>query len=828
MSTSGAEVLGPFITNRFGDRYLYEVNRSAFDQVGSAAVYQKYFGEDLFQSNRLFVVVGTDSGLLLRYIQKQPLPEGTRYLFVELPAVIEALRAEGKLQDLPERIRVVSLQEAWTQAEDFQLQNYLFLGGIELRDSIAAMDANLPEYRVLYTHLGEQLQAIEWSTRSSLGSRDFILRQLENLAENRIPAIHLKDRFAGKTAVILGGGPSLDEILPWVRANKDRVAILAVSRISRRLLEFGLAPHLVFSVDPHDVSFDVSREMLHFWDRALFVHSHHVSPKLLGQWRGPSVYAGNRFPWPTPNNPINLSGTGPTVTNMALSVAVEMGFSQVVLAGVDLCYSQSGMTHASGSFESAVGPKLDNVLTVETNGGWRAETGPDYFKAIEVLNYQAGQAEKRGCRVINPARGAAKISNIRHLQLSEIQLDPLESPMWPQVLEFLPEDGKQQRLTHYCLVRVELERVQGQLEKIRELAGEALYCNKGLFGKHGGRADFKFKVRMDKIEANLDKNFTDLIPLVKKFEIRRFLKVIRLDEEKAWSDKDIEKAAEVYYEAYQVSAERLMEFVGEALARLEAREKEETAGFPLEPMSALWRRDGQPGRLHVWRDRSPDSETIIATQRELVAALDDEFNAMMTTTETVQAKRVRHQRSLSPLRSKALRLFKSRDRAGLEQMACALDLHVDQERAPLLKALVEGYIAELGGDYPAALEHYQALVGETFDLLTEDALRRIAFIGIEIQQVEFSQLALECLANAMFVYKPQYADLLRLLGQHQAAADLYVDYLEKAPSDFGVLLKLGQLYHSMGAGDAARQVFRMVLEQDPENDAARELLYGIA
>jgi hypothetical protein len=275
---------------------LYEVNRSAFDQVGSAAVYQKYFGEDLFQSNRLFVVVGTDSGLLLRYIQKQPLPEGTRYLFVELPAVIEALRAEGKLQDLPERIRVVSLQEAWTQAEDFQLQNYLFLGGIELRDSIAAMDANLPEYRVLYTHLGEQLQAIEWSTRSSLGSRDFILRQLENLAENRIPAIHLKDRFAGKTAVILGGGPSLDEILPWVRANKDRVAILAVSRISRRLLEFGLAPHLVFSVDPHDVSFDVSREMLHFWDRALFVHSHHVSPKLLGQWRGPSVYAGNRFP----------------------------------------------------------------------------------------------------------------------------------------------------------------------------------------------------------------------------------------------------------------------------------------------------------------------------------------------------------------------------------------------------------------------------------------------------------------------------------------------------------------------------------------------------
>ncbi len=820
--------LGQFIQNRFGDRYLYEVNRSAFDRIGSAAVYKKYLDEGLFLPERLFILVGTDSGMLLSHLTKSKLPDGSRYILVELPQVLEVIRSTGMLEDLPDKIRVVTLDQLWEQAKVFQLQNYLFLGAVELLDSIAAMDANVPEYRELSDHLREQLQAIEWSTRSSLGSRDFVLRQLENLAENRIPAIHLKGHFAGKTAVILGGGPSLDEILPWVLEHKDRVAILAVSRISRRLLEFGLAPHLVFSVDPHDVSFDVSREMLHFWDRALFVHSHHVSPKLLGQWRGRSVYAGDRFPWPTPSNPTNLSGAGPTVTNTALSVAVEMGFSQVVLAGVDLCYSQSGMTHASGSFESAVGPKLDNVLTVETNGGWRAETGPDYFKAIEVLNYQAGFAEKRGCCVINPSRGAARMANIQHLQLSEILIDPLESPMWPKVLEFLPEDGKDQRLAHYHLVVAELESVKQQLKKIKELAGEALYCNKGLFGKHGGKADFKFKGRMDKIEADLNKNFSELIPLVKKFEIRSFLKVIRLDEQKAWSDKEIEKTAEVYYEAYQASAERLLDLVGEALTRLEAREREEVADFPLEQMSALWRRDGQPGRLQVWRDRAPDSERIIAQQRELVSALDDEFQVMMTTSETVQAKRARHQRSLSPLRGKALRLFKSKDRAGLEQLAGALDLHVDQERAPFLKALVEGYIAELQGDYPEALEHYQALVGETFDPLTEDALRRIAFVGIEIQQVEFSQLALDCLANAMFVYKPQYADLLRLLGQHQAAADLYVDYLEKVPSDFGVLLKLGQLYQSMGAGDAARQVFQMVLEQDPENGAARELLAGVA
>jgi TolA-binding protein len=44
------------------------------------------------------------------------------------------------------------------------------------------------------------------------------------------------------------------------------------------------------------------------------------------------------------------------------------------------------------------------------------------------------------------------------------------------------------------------------------------------------------------------------------------------------------------------------------------------------------------------------------------------------------------------------------------------------------------------------------------------------------------------------------------------------------PSDLSVLLKLGQLYRTMGAEDAARQVFQIVLGQDPVNDAAAKLI----
>ncbi len=822
MSTSGVEGLGPFITNRFGDRYLYEVNRSAFDQVGSAAVYQKYFGEDLFQSNRLFVVVGTDSGLLLRHIQKQPLPDGTRYLFVELPAVIEALLAEGDLQDLPERIRVVSLEEAWTQAEDFQLQNYLFLGAVFLRESLAAMDSYLPDYRELSNYLSEQLQAIEWAVRGGLGCKDFILRQFENLGENRIPAIHLKDRYCGKTAVILGGGPSLDELLPWVRDHQDELAVFAVSRVSRRLLEFGLTPHLIFSVDPHDVSFDVSKEMLKFWDKSLFVHSYHVSPKLLGQWRGRSAYVGARYPWRTKANPENLDTPGPTVTNTALSLAVQMGFSQVVLAGVDLCFNKEGMTHASGSNESAAGPKLDNVLTVETNGGWRAETGPDYFKAMEILDQQAALARDAGCRIINPAAGAAKMEHIEFLPVENLEYEPLDRPMLPGVFDFLPEEDVETRTAHYQSVLQELECVQNDLEKIKDLAGEALYCNKGLFGRSGKKANFKYKLRMDKIEKRLNQEFSELIPLVKKFGIEDFIQVTRLDNEKEWSDEEIEKTADTYYSAYKNSASRLLNAVKSSIDRISIRRAEETSLNDFSSLCEQWLNDGQPGRFYVWRDRYPDlqDEELDSSAETLKTQFDKEMHVV----ETVQAKRARQMRSLGPLRGKAVRLYKRGDKDGLARISDALSKHENQEEAASLRSLVQGYLAEINDNHDLALECYQELIGESFNALTEDALRRIASISLQSGQLEYAKLALECLAGAIFVYKPQYADFLRLLGQNQAAADLYVDYLERVPSDLGVLIKLGRLYHSMGVSDVARQVFQMALEQDPENYAIEELI----
>jgi len=65
METAGHS-LGSFLTNDFGDRYLYAVNRNAFNRIGSDALYRTHFGERLSAEYQFTIIIGTDSGMLVR------------------------------------------------------------------------------------------------------------------------------------------------------------------------------------------------------------------------------------------------------------------------------------------------------------------------------------------------------------------------------------------------------------------------------------------------------------------------------------------------------------------------------------------------------------------------------------------------------------------------------------------------------------------------------------------------------------------------------------------------------------------------------------------
>ncbi len=823
-----------FYVNAFGDRYLHEVNRGSFNQLGAAAVFRKHFGDKLKAKDTLTIIVGTDSGALVRHINDQGVPEGSRFLFVELDELLPTIHEELADLALDEGITIVG-QHAFTEPfKAIRFTDYANIGRIDLLESIGALDAYLGEYRTAIADIRQQLNAILWAHNSQLSNPSFIRCQLHNLLEEHVPASMLCDSFRGQTAVLLGGGPSLDEVLPWVTEHQHDLCIVAVSRITRRLRETGVTPHIVVSIDPNDVSFDVSKELLTLDPRTLFAHANHVHSGLLTQWRGRSVYLDRRFPWDSDQADDNIKSVGPTVTNTAFGLIRAMGFERVIFGGIDLCHSSDGYSHAKGSNEYDAGPRFaGNEIRVPTNSGRSAETPPDFYTAIRSFGGQIAPAVEQGMIVLNPAANAAAIDGVTFAPLDTIELDTLQTDPFETLHARLPADTAALRRGNIAVMQRELARVNGRLRKVDQLAREALDCNDGLFGRNGKRADFKYKKRMDKIERQLDNKLKDVSQIVRMFSARAFLSMPPSDRE--WSDDEIEQAGKTYYTAYRENTRLLLDLVERAQTRLKSAIEEESDDPDFDRLLQQWDSDKVPGRAQAWRHRHP---TVAARLPDDVVARFDQcdraFEQLLQARDTDHARKARQDVSLAPVAGRLQLLFKQKKQAELSDVITLLQGLSGTEAAQLAQ-LGLGYLGELQGDEGAAFDHYAELIELVREDLNteaqhssnrrlEDALGRMAVIALSQQQHEQALLIMETLAGLAPAHQPQYAELLRLTGDTDAAIDIYTNYLNSAPGDLVSMLRLGRLYQSIGAKEAAKTAFDYVLQQEPDNTTAKSLL----
>ncbi|MGX2952903.1 motility associated factor glycosyltransferase family protein [Shewanella sp. JL219SE-S6] len=372
MQSTPSAMLNTFAVSRFNETYLPAINRQMFEQFDSASQYRNKFAKQLTAEDTLYIFTGMDSGLLANYILSMELPAGSRFIFVELPEVLSLLNI-----DLPDSLKC----KLWITSEA-ELPEILKQAGNDIciakgqyrhYHSMAAAAETLPEYILLKSAIAQALDHERFNQGVNYNQKEFVQRQLENVCDNHSPVEILRGHFEGETAIIVAGGPSMDLQLDWLKANQQRMTIFAVSRIAAKLINHGIKPDIVVTVDPQAFSFDVSREMMQYPEDFLLVHSYHAHPWIVGQWAGENLYLGDRFPWQTHHS--NIITKGPTVTNSSLLLAIEMGFSQILFTGMDLCYSRHGVSHASGTQEAKLGPSLGHMCEwVETYSGYLAET----------------------------------------------------------------------------------------------------------------------------------------------------------------------------------------------------------------------------------------------------------------------------------------------------------------------------------------------------------------------------------------------------------------------------------------------------------------------
>ena len=227
----------------------------------------------------------------------------------------------------------------------------------------------------------------------------YLMQSLANLAvvAREGDARALDGRFAGRPAVLVAAGPSLDRNLPELAALQDRAVIIGADTTLRPLLAGGVRPHIMAGVDPGDIN---ARHLAGVpgLDDIWLVAEASLHPSAFEGFAGRTFIfkVSHHEPWPWLNTLGIDRGTlrawGSVVTS-AFDLAVRMGCDPIVFAGFDLSYPERRPYCANTIFDQAW---REAMATYHCT--WE-QLVDDYFSRIPELR----QADAHGVPVLTKA-----------------------------------------------------------------------------------------------------------------------------------------------------------------------------------------------------------------------------------------------------------------------------------------------------------------------------------------------------------------------------------------------------------------------------------------
>ncbi|HMB95956.1 MAG TPA: 6-hydroxymethylpterin diphosphokinase MptE-like protein, partial [Tepidisphaeraceae bacterium] len=196
-------------------------------------------------------------------------------------------------------------------------------------------------------------------------------RTAENVARNlpwyvATPSIsRLKDRYHKQPAIIVSAGQSLRKNKHLLKDAVGNAVIIAVQTTLQPLLEMGIEPHFVTSLDYHDIS-------TRFWENlpptlsTELIAEPKASSAVFDRNPGPLSLLGNDFAEKLLSE-LNLNKTklpsGATVAHLAYYVAEHIGCDPIIFIGQDLGFSD-GLCYTPGtSYEDVWRPELSRFCT---------------------------------------------------------------------------------------------------------------------------------------------------------------------------------------------------------------------------------------------------------------------------------------------------------------------------------------------------------------------------------------------------------------------------------------------------------------------------------
>lgn len=249
------------------------------------------------------------------------------------------------------------------------------------------IDCYHPQYNLMFSKNYEEYKRIIESVikfvRVNINTgAHFGKKQIENILANfkflkeSISLCDLKEHIPNHVpAIVVAAGPSVEKNIQYLKELKGRAVIFAVDRVLDTLLDFGIEPDFVVSIDAKkSIEYfskrtDVTVPLICYGESNYEILNHHAGKKIMGTVSSftEEIYrcAGKPIPYLIPSGSVAI---------VAFHVCVVLGFTKVILVGQDLAYdgdiSHSGSVKEKNPFQKDVMVKGINGEMIKSRGDW--------------------------------------------------------------------------------------------------------------------------------------------------------------------------------------------------------------------------------------------------------------------------------------------------------------------------------------------------------------------------------------------------------------------------------------------------------------------------
>ncbi|AZT90571.1 DUF115 domain-containing protein [Caldicellulosiruptor changbaiensis] len=230
--------------------------------------------------------------------------------------------------------------------------------------------------------------------------------------------------FKGIPAIIIGAGPSLDNDINELKKAKGKAILIAVGRVLKRLLQMGVIPDFVVSVDYSERNYNFFKEI--DYSNIPLVYGIGVNSNILKNHTGKKILmltAADSFVnklLAKMGYEYNLFKGGGSVSCFAYEFTRVLGANPIILVGHDFAFTDNKVYSNISLHEGEKNEiREDELLWVESNDGRKVATNKIYFGFLKWFENEI-EKDKEKIRVINVSERGAKIRGTIVMRLGTV------------------------------------------------------------------------------------------------------------------------------------------------------------------------------------------------------------------------------------------------------------------------------------------------------------------------------------------------------------------------------------------------------------------------